>query len=138
MGAFFQKMWDIRGEDGIGAGLRGGRGDVKATTAAAETVKVVHEHYSRVGQREAASHTLAQLGMMGFQSYRWRLRNNFHAAELKLKEKEKQLYLHPLVCCPAVCAKNVCYFQFLLIIFFVYIKRSTNGIDNIDNCVNLQ
>lgn len=40
---------------------RGGRGDVNAATAA-ETVNVVHEqHYSRVGQREAASHTVAQL-----------------------------------------------------------------------------
>ena len=55
-----------------------GRGDVNAATAAAaETVKVVHEHYSRVGQREAASHTVAQLGMMGFQSYWWRQKMAF-------------------------------------------------------------
>lgn len=41
----------------------GGRGDANAATEA-ETVKVVHGHCSRVGEREAASHTVAQGEMM--------------------------------------------------------------------------
>lgn len=99
-----------------GADLRGGRGDVKAATAA-ETVKVVHECYSRVGQREAASHSVAQLGMMRFQSY-W------------CKETAKGLYLSLFMCghCLAVCAYTAKKSFFHDLIFFcLYVKTGRNG-----------
>lgn len=58
--SLLQKLCDIRGADS-----EVGEGDVNAAMAAGR-VKVVHEHYSRVGQREAAPRTVVQRGMMGF------------------------------------------------------------------------
>lgn len=104
-GSLLKKRWDIRGEDGNRSRLERGRGDANAA-AAAETVKVMHEHYSRVGQREAASHTVAQLRrMMGFQSYWGRLWSGIHAVGLKLNKSKSLIFtsIVVLLLCRSLC-----------------------------------